>query len=130
MRPATFLQCFALDSRCSKAKHCRNFLGRVLGQKNFFYNCISEKKVKITKFCPYGLPPCSPHLVCIWLLSKLSLLIGIWAIKKPCDISNRRRSTFFLNCNFASHIRDRFKHSVASVCTYCGIWDSTGCHFS
>ena len=31
--PRTFLQCFALDSRCSKAKHCRNVLGRVLGQK-------------------------------------------------------------------------------------------------
>ena len=27
-RPRIFLQCFALDSRCSKAKHCRNFLGK------------------------------------------------------------------------------------------------------
>ena len=33
-RPRTFLECFALDSRCSKAKHCRNVSGRVLGQKN------------------------------------------------------------------------------------------------
>ena len=32
-RPKTFLQCFALNSRCSKAKHCTNVLGRVLGQK-------------------------------------------------------------------------------------------------
>ena len=33
-RPKTFLQCFALQQRESKAKHCRNVLGRVLGQKN------------------------------------------------------------------------------------------------
>ena len=33
-RPRTFLQCFALYFLCSKAKHCRNVLGRVLGQKN------------------------------------------------------------------------------------------------
>ena len=33
MRPRTYLQCFALDSHCSKAKHCRNVLGCVLGQK-------------------------------------------------------------------------------------------------
>ena len=33
-RPKTFLQCFALEQRESKAKHCRNVLGRVLGQKN------------------------------------------------------------------------------------------------
>ena len=31
--PRTFLQCFALDSHCTKAKHFRNVLGRVLGQK-------------------------------------------------------------------------------------------------
>ena len=30
-RPKTFLQCFALDSCCAKAKHCRNVLGHVLG---------------------------------------------------------------------------------------------------
>jgi hypothetical protein len=30
----TFLQCFTSYSRCSKAKHCRNVLGSVLGQKN------------------------------------------------------------------------------------------------
>ena len=33
-RPKTFLQCFALYFLCSKAKHCRNVLGRVLGRKN------------------------------------------------------------------------------------------------
>ena len=33
-RPKTFLQCFALEQRESKAKHCRNVLGRVLGRKN------------------------------------------------------------------------------------------------
>ena len=33
-RPKTFLQCFALEQRKYKAKHCRNVLGRVLGQKN------------------------------------------------------------------------------------------------
>ena len=33
-RPKTFLQCFALDQRKCKAKHCRNVLGRVLGRKN------------------------------------------------------------------------------------------------
>ena len=27
------MQCFALYFLCSKAKHCRNVLGRVLGQK-------------------------------------------------------------------------------------------------
>ena len=32
-RSRTSLQCFALDSRCSEAKHCRNVLGRVLGRK-------------------------------------------------------------------------------------------------
>ena len=31
-RPRTSLQCFALDSRCSEAKHCRDVLGRVLGR--------------------------------------------------------------------------------------------------
>ena len=34
MRPKTFLQYFALEQRKYKAKHCRNVLGRVLGQKN------------------------------------------------------------------------------------------------
>ena len=29
---------FALDSRCSKAKHCRNVLGRVLGRQNQIQN--------------------------------------------------------------------------------------------
>ena len=29
-RPKTFLQCFALEQRKCKAKHCRNVLGRVL----------------------------------------------------------------------------------------------------
>ena len=33
-RPKTFLQCFALEQRESKEKHCRNVLGRVLGRKN------------------------------------------------------------------------------------------------
>ena len=33
-RPKTFLQCFALEKRKCKAKHCRNVLGRVLGRKN------------------------------------------------------------------------------------------------
>jgi hypothetical protein len=33
-RPKTFLQCFALEQRKYKAKHCRNVLGRVLGRKN------------------------------------------------------------------------------------------------
>ena len=38
MRPSTFLQCFALASRCYKAKHCRNVLrGSV---KNFAVNSI------------------------------------------------------------------------------------------
>ena len=32
-RPKTFLQCFALDSRCTKAKLCRDVLGCILGQK-------------------------------------------------------------------------------------------------
>ena len=34
MRPKTFLQYFALEQRKYKAKHCRNVLGCVLGQKN------------------------------------------------------------------------------------------------
>ena len=33
MRPKTFLQCFVLEQRESKAKLCRNVLGSVLGQK-------------------------------------------------------------------------------------------------
>ena len=33
-RPNTSLQRFALQQRESKAKHCRNVLGRVLGRKN------------------------------------------------------------------------------------------------
>ena len=32
--PKTFLQCFALEQRKYKAKHCRNILGLVLGRKN------------------------------------------------------------------------------------------------
>ena len=32
--PKTILQCFALEQRKYKAKHCRNVLGRVLGRKN------------------------------------------------------------------------------------------------
>ena len=30
--PKTFLQCFALAQRESKAKHCRNVLGHVVGR--------------------------------------------------------------------------------------------------
>ena len=37
-RTRTSLQCFALDSRCAKAKHCRDVLGRILGQKNKVQN--------------------------------------------------------------------------------------------
>ena len=37
-RPKTSLQCFALEQRESKAKHCRDVLGRVLGQKNKVQN--------------------------------------------------------------------------------------------
>jgi hypothetical protein len=37
-RPRTSLQCFDLDSRCSVAKHCRDVLGRVLGQKKPSFN--------------------------------------------------------------------------------------------
>ena len=33
-RPKTNLQCFALEQRRYKAKHCRNVLGRILGRKN------------------------------------------------------------------------------------------------
>ena len=31
--PTTVLQCFVLEQRESKAKHCRNVLGCVLGRK-------------------------------------------------------------------------------------------------
>ena len=37
-RPKTSLQCFALDSPCSKVKLCRNVLGRVLGRKYYIQN--------------------------------------------------------------------------------------------
>ena len=37
-RPRTSLQCFALDSRCSKVKDCRDVLGRILGRKNKVQN--------------------------------------------------------------------------------------------
>ena len=33
-RPKTLLQCFALEQRKYKAKHCSYVLGRVLGRKN------------------------------------------------------------------------------------------------
>ena len=36
--PRTFLQCFALDSCFTKAKHRRDVLGRVLGRKNQIQN--------------------------------------------------------------------------------------------
>ena len=38
--PKTFLQCFTLEQQESKAKHCRNVLGHVLGQtkKKLAYN--------------------------------------------------------------------------------------------
>ena len=43
---STFMQCFALGSCCSKAKHCRNVLGHVLGQKNRNKNpSFSDKTV-------------------------------------------------------------------------------------
>ena len=47
--PKTFLQCFALEQRESKAKHCRNVLGWVLGQKNYIgplASVIRSGKVK------------------------------------------------------------------------------------
>ena len=37
-RPKTSLQFFALEQRESKAKHCRDALGRVLGRKNKVQN--------------------------------------------------------------------------------------------
>ena len=37
-RPKTFLQCFALEQWESKAKHCRNVPGCVLGRKNQIQN--------------------------------------------------------------------------------------------
>ena len=60
-RPRTSLQCFALDSRCSKAKHCKYVLGRVLGRKNKVQNpsfhqfsCGILKMVgpRMPAFCP------------------------------------------------------------------------------
>ena len=52
--PRTFLQCFALDSHCSKAKHCRNVLGRVLGRKNQIQNqsfsMLTLNNVRISAF--------------------------------------------------------------------------------
>ena len=36
--PKTSLQCFALEQQESKAKHCRDVLGRVLGRKNNVQN--------------------------------------------------------------------------------------------
>ena len=56
-RPRTSLQCFALDSRCSKAKHCRDVLGRVLGRNNKVQNpslsfgeCTARVKLELTDF--------------------------------------------------------------------------------
>ena len=37
-RPKTFLQCLASEQRESKAKHCRDVLGSVLGRKNNVQN--------------------------------------------------------------------------------------------
>ena len=34
-RPKTFLQCFALELRVSKAKHCKNVLGLTFGATQF-----------------------------------------------------------------------------------------------
>ena len=36
-RPKTFLKCFSLEQRESKAKHFKNVLGRVLGRKKTRY---------------------------------------------------------------------------------------------
>ena len=50
----TFLQCFTLQQRQCKAKHCRNVLGRVLGQKNkiqklkfesFFFDLLTSVRL-------------------------------------------------------------------------------------
>ena len=38
---------FCLDSRCSKAKHCRDVLGRVLGRKNKVQNPSLTLKLEI-----------------------------------------------------------------------------------
>ena len=42
----TFLQCFTLQQRQCKAKHCRNVLGRVLGQKNKIQKLSLRIRVK------------------------------------------------------------------------------------
>ena len=60
MRPKTSLQCFASEQWKSRAKHCRDFLGRVLGRKNkiqnlsFRHNCqhphfVSSCRSGVTK---------------------------------------------------------------------------------
>ena len=65
-RPRTFLQFFDLYFVCSKAKHCRNVLGRILGRRNkiqypsFIVEVISAQQVW-------------PKSFLIW--TKLSLLI-------------------------------------------------------
>ena len=46
-RLKTFMQCFALYFLCSKAKHCRNVLGRVLGRKNELH-ALSLNHVDVT----------------------------------------------------------------------------------
>ena len=55
-RPKTFLQCFALYFLCSKAKHCRNVLGRV--------NHVTEGDTQVTpRSVTWGLPRIVAFLV-------------------------------------------------------------------
>jgi hypothetical protein len=56
--PRTFLQCFALDSRCSKAKHCRNVLERVLVRNQSLHDL--DYRVD-RQCCPSGNRPETPR---------------------------------------------------------------------
>ena len=58
-RPKTSLQCFALGQRESKAKHCRDVLGRVLGRKNKVQN------QSLTLFLP-AMGGISPYMSVTW----------------------------------------------------------------
>ena len=53
--PKTSLQCFASEQQESKSKHCRDVLGRVLGQKNKIQNLsftLTEARLKYPSKAP------------------------------------------------------------------------------
>jgi hypothetical protein len=92
-RPETFLQCFALEQRESKAKHCRNVLGRILGWKKIdtksIFQSITAQVCKIN---------CSIELWLVIIITQTSLQ---WAAGES-DAVNLVR--FLYICRVLGHL--------------------------